>query len=500
MSNKSFNFAELLLTSGEQWASNTCYIDDCGETSYGTFIHRTRSFAQSLIDSGAGPDTKILLVLEDSADLAACIVAGLLVGATTIPCNPNSARRAMREYLSICQPHMVIASAATIKHQENIDPGIWTGIQLVTEESDFAAMFNNQQLLSTPNSNSLSTAFMLFTSGGSGKIKAVVHDHASVLAVATNMGQKTWHFGQSDIVYNTSKLSFGYGLNYNLMCSLMAGATAILRRKMPTHPTVLDIVNQHRPTIFASVPGIYNALLAGDADLSCFRARLCISGGEMLPQYLPTKWHDKTGTEILETYGLTEINCAALVNRPDHTKRGSVGTEVSGIECEIRDELGNVCAPGAIGQLYVKSPSIGKGYYNNPPATDKTFQDQWIATGDRFTQDHQGFFNFIGRINDMFKVNAQWVSPVEIERALVDHAMILEAGVTSITDNKGLTKVGAFVVADPATDLPTNFQRQLQKFISNKLEHFKIPHKIFVVDQLPKNANGKLQRSLLTNP
>jgi benzoate-CoA ligase len=260
---------------------------------------------------------------------------------------------------------------------------------------------------------------------------------------------------------------------------------------------VIDTIRRHRPTIFAGVPKIYNAMIKSLQDLKNLGIRICLSAGEPLPPNLDESWEKLTDTQIFDVYGLTEIHCLALCNLPGDKKIGTSGKPMPGIQCKLINEHGVECQIGEIGQLMVQSPSQAIGYYNDPLATSQVFQDDWISTGDRFIKDKQGFYHFVGRVNDMFKIDAKWVSPIEIENVLLQTDFISEAAVTYKKDHGGLHKILAVVVPVTNKSLPSDWQKILKNKCLENLDRYKIPKVFDIRGELPRNANGKLVRNLI---
>ncbi len=183
-----------------------------------------------------------------------------------------------------------------------------------------------------------------------------------------------------------------------------------------------------------------------------------------------------------------------ISNRPGELKPGSSGRILSGFEARITDETGGPVATGEIGDLWVKCDSLCAGYWNQHEKTKHTFVDQWFRTGDKYRQDEDGFFWHAGRSDDLFKVHGLWLSPAEVESALIAHPAVLEAAVIARDDEAGLAKPAAYVVLK--TEFAPNDQlgRELQDLVAEQIGGYKRPRWIEFVHELPKTATGKLQR------
>ena len=198
-----------------------------------------------------------------------------------------------------------------------------------------------------------------------------------------------------------------------------------------------------------AVPSLYAALLAHPEigpGAGSDRLRLCVSAGEALPAHLGERWREVAGVDILDGIGSTEMLQTFLSNRPGDIRYGSTGKPVPGYDVKIVDENGQELPPGEIGELVVRGPSAGEGYWNQRAKSRRTFAGEWTYTGDKYLRDEDGYYYYCGRTDDMFKVNGMWVSPFEVEAALVSHEAVLEAAVVGKEDGDGLIKPKAFIV------------------------------------------------------
>ena len=265
----------------------------------------------------------------------------------------------------------------------------------------------------------------------------------------------------------------------------------------PLAQDMFQVVQQYRPTIFFGVPTLYAGMLAlPDAekrfDFSSVRA--CVSAGEALPADILRRWKEKFHVDILDGIGSTEILHILISNRPGEIKPGSSGKLVPGYEALITDESGHAVQQGEIGNLLIRGDSIAAYYWNKHEKTKDVFNGHWIHTGDKYYQDEEGFYWYCGRSDDMLKVSGQWVSPVEVEGALIAHPAVLECAVVGDMDSDELVKPRAYVVLNQGYDPSPALANELKAFVKERLASFKYPRWIDFVAELPKTATGKIQR------
>ena len=222
-----------------------------------------------------------------------------------------------------------------------------------------------------------------------------------------------------------------------------------------------------------------------------------MSAGEALPAALGAAWSQVTGTEIVDGIGSTEMLHIFVSNRPGAVRYGATGLPTPGYEVRLVGEDGAEVGPGEIGELHVRGPSMAAGYWNQPEKTAATFIEGWVRTGDKFEIDIEGLLYHRGRADDMLKVSGIWVSPGEVENALLAHPSVLEAAVIGVTDPSGLVKSKAFVVTRPGVDASPGLAAALTAFTKARLAAYKYPRQIAFVTELPKTATGKIRRHVL---
>jgi benzoate-CoA ligase len=326
--------------------------------------------------------------------------------------------------------------------------------------------------------------------------KGTVHVHSSMILTAELYARGVLGLKESDVVFSAAKLFFAYGLGNALSFTLAAGATAILMAERPTPAAVFKRLKEKKPTLFFGVPTLYAAMLASPdfPARGSLALRQCISAGEALPAQIARTWKEKTGVEILDGIGSTEMLHIFLSNRPNDLRYGTTGKPVPGYELRLVDEQGDPVKPGELGELQISGPTSAAYYWNNREKSRSTFNGGWTKSGDKYTQDRDGYYVYGGRSDDMLKVSGIYVSPAEVEAALVGHEAVLEAAVVGAEDENRLVKPKAFVVLKPGHPGNDALKAGLQQYVKDKLAPYKYPRWIEFLPELPKTATGKIQR------
>ena len=262
-----------------------------------------------------------------------------------------------------------------------------------------------------------------------------------------------------------------------------------------TPATVLDTIEKRKPTLFFSAPTLYNAILnfEGAKQRNLSSVRHCVAAAEALPAEVWRRWKDAYGLTILDGVGSTEMLHIYCSNRLDDVRPGSSGKPVPGYELKILDDEGKPVESGEAGDLYVKGDSALALYWAQHEKSKRSIVGEWFFTGDRYRVDEQGFYWYEGRSDDMIKVSGLWVSPIELESALLEHASVNESAVVGV-EVDGFTKIKAFVI--PKADAVTGdaLVIELQEHCKTRLQRYQYPHVIEFVTELPKTVTGKIQR------
>ncbi|HEY4646078.1 MAG TPA: benzoate-CoA ligase family protein [Steroidobacteraceae bacterium] len=342
-------------------------------------------------------------------------------------------------------------------------------------------------------------AYWLYSSGTTGTPKGVMHVHSTPRLAAWHVGQRRLGIREDDISFSAAKMFFSYGLGNSIICSMGVGGTTVLYPERPSPQTVFEMLHTYQPTIFYAVPTLYASILADlrcTPALSSSRLRLCVSAGEPLPAHIGEEWKARFGLDIVNGVGSTELGHLFLSNLPGQVECGTSGVSIDGYDLRLVDDENRDVPYGEIGELLVRAPTAASGYWNQRAKTRRTFEGEWTRTGDKYVRREDGVYIYYGRTDDMFKVSGIWVSPFEVEAALVSHPRVREAAVIPVEDGAGLVKPKAFVVlkdrngGEPGRAL----YEELKVHVKVAIGPWKYPRWIEFVDSLPRTATGKLQR------
>jgi 4-hydroxybenzoate-CoA ligase len=485
--------------------ARVAFIDPSRTLTYAELDAATARFAAALRRAGIERERRIALVMLDTIDFPIAFWGALRAGVIPVPINTLLPPETAGYILADSRAAALVVSAPLLGPLEPVLGGIARVIVSTPDgtgaaSDGFAAFLD--AAIGDPAPAPCSpdeVAFWLYSSGSTGAPKGVRHVHASLKATADTYAAEILKLGPDDLVFSAAKLFFAYGLGNAMTFPMAVGASAVLFPDRPTPEAVLSVMRRHRPTLFGGVPTLYAGLLA-HAELGLGagsdRLRTCISAGEALPAELGRRWRATVGTDILDGIGSTEMLHIFLSNRPGDIRYGTTGKAVPGYELRILDEAGAPVADGEAGELVVRGPSAAEGYWNQRDKSRRTFRGEWTNTGDTYTRDSDGYYRYCGRSDDMLKVGGIWVSPFEVEEALIAHPAVLEAAVVGHEDRDGLTKPRAFVVLQEAAlgQDRAALCELLQAHVKERIGVWKYPRWVEFADALPKTATGKIQR------
>ena len=475
--------------------SKVAFMDDAGSLTYAQLAEQVDRAANALLAMGIRREERIGIAMLDCCEWPALFLGAIKAGIVPVAMNTLLTPSDYDYQLRDSRSRALFVSDPLLKSFEGLK---CPDLEHVVPASQLKALLakQNPKAEAAPTTSD-DMCFWLYSSGSTGAPKGTVHLHSHLIGTAELYARPILGIRESDVVFSAAKLFFAYGLGNALTFPMAVGATAVLMAERPTPDAVFKRLTEKKPTIFYGVPTLYAALLVSPAfprkeDLEL---RVCTSAGEALPKNLGERWTEKTGTEILDGIGSTEMLHIFISNRPGEVRLGTTGKPVPGYEVRLIDEQGNVITrPGEMGELQISGPTSAIMYWNQREKTKNTFQGPWTRSGDKYTFDADGYYTYGGRSDDMLKVSGIYVSPVEVEAALVSHDAVLEAAVVGVEDENKLTKPKAYVVLKPNTAASDRLKVELQNHVKSRLAPHKYPRWIEFAKELPKTATGKIQR------
>jgi benzoate-CoA ligase family protein len=480
---------------------------DGGSLTYQHLRDRVNRAGNALRHLDVHVEERVLLLLLDTPDFVVTFFGTIKIGAVPVPVNSLLKPSDYQYMLNNSRARVAIVSQSLYSQIQAIPKEslpylkhiIVVGEDPPTGTLDFNHLLEeNSPDLDPELTNKDDAAFWLYSSGSTGFPKACVHLQHDMVVCSERYAKAILNITDADRCFSVAKLFFAYGLGNALYFPLAVGATSILYPGPPKPQQVFEIIERHRPTLFFSVPSNFAALLAchreDGREFALSSVRYAVSAGEALPAAIYHRFKERFGVEILDAIGSTEVLHMFIANRPGDVRPGSSGRIIPGYDAKIVDGNNRPIQTGEVGDLVIKSDSTCSHYWNQHEKSKDTIEGHWIRTGDKYSQDADGYFWYAGRSDDMLKCSGVWISPIEIENVLIEHPAVQEAAVVGRKDQDDLMKPLACVVLKNGTTGTSELACQLQDFVVSRLPVFKRPRWVEFLDELPKTATGKLQR------
>jgi benzoate-CoA ligase family protein len=480
----------------------------CGDDrlSYKQVADLAARFGNVLRELGVEPEQRVIVALPDIPEFVGCFFGALAMGAVVVMVNSQLKTDEIAYFYEYTRAKVAVIHKDALPAFSEAAKGSrhLRRLLVIGAEGEDSGPHASWSALGERASSAIDVfpshrddeAIWLFSGGTTGRPKAVLQTHASFVNTTELYGKSAMGYTPADITLSVPKLYFGYATGANLLFPFSVGGTSILFPERCTADALFDLIRRHRPTILINVPTMVGHMVSSERakaeDLSSLR--VSISAGEALPVELYERWKRAFGVELCDGLGTAEMWHIFIANRPGDVRPGTLGKAVPGFEVKVCDDDGNELPDGEVGWLWVRGGSRAISYWHAMEKSMLAFRGEWYVSGDMLRRDADGYFTYCGRGDDMLKVGGKWLAPAEVENCLLRHPAVSECAVVGVTDESGLTKPHAYVIA--REDRP-DLEEELKAFVRAELEPYKAPRRVVLVKALPRTHLGKVDRNQL---
>jgi acyl-coenzyme A synthetase/AMP-(fatty) acid ligase len=459
--------------------------DEGGRWTFAELADAAARAAGALREAGVAPGDRVMVALRDGRPWVQAFLGAAALGAVAVPADPAEPER-LALLAEDCEPAVVVSAAeepppGRVVGPEELDAGAPAPVAAV-EPGDLA--------------------YLIYSSGSTGRPKGVRHGHGDMRAGIETYAREVLGLGPDDRCHSMARLFTSLGFGNGFFRVIGSGATAVLTGPRPSPRGVLETVARERVTVLSAVPTFWLQLarfLERHPDPGALATvRLAVSSGDSLPGAVAERLREVTGVELIEGLGCSECSNIVISTRPGEPFRpGVLGRPVAGVDVKLAGEDGVPVPRGEPGRLWIRSPSNTSGYWRREQETRDLVRGEWIVMGDTLVEDRDGTMRHLGRSDDLFKVDARWVSPSQVEGALLEHPAVAEAAVIGVDDEEGLTRPAAHVVLAPGADAGDDLAEELRRHVAHELAPHMAPRTVTVRETLPRLPSGKLDRRRL---
>ncbi|GAB93387.1 acyl-CoA synthetase [Gordonia rhizosphera] len=468
---------------------------------YAALLDRVERLAGGLAAAGVGAGDRVAFLGANQPALIETFLAANRLGAVFLPLNFRLAAPEIDFILADSEPAAIVADSAHRPVLDAIDSRSAT--RVCVDGTDAVGWTCMAELLVAAQAPARTAeeddaAILMYTSGTTGRPKGVILTNGNLFWNNINL-EHLYDVREDDVTLVVAPMFHIAGLNVTVFTTLFKGGEVRIHRSFDAS-AVLDEVERSSITTMFVVPAMLNAICArpdfAGRDLSSLRVVIC--GGAPVPEALLRRYADR-GIGVLQGYGLTETSPAAIFLTAEHalSRIGSAGRPPLFVEVQLRTDDGTVITESGVrGEVCLRGPNVSPGYWNRPDATAEAHDaDGWFHTGDIGVRDAEGFYAIVDRVKDMVITGGENVSPAEVENAVYTHPAVADVAVIGVPDERWGEAVTAVVVLRPDADLTLE---QLRDHCSRSLARYKLPNRLILSDELPRNASGKVQKFRLT--
>ncbi len=485
MQNQSnLTLVESFLNTCKRLPGKTAVIDQNGAVTFDNLLQEALRRAGQILSRDTGEHIGILL--PNCKEFVTAFYGILMAGRVPVPLNFLLSPAQLSYIIQDADINTVFTNNQLKLHLGNQIKHIFS-----IEENPYPPIEKTKIKQTDPEES----AALLYTSGTESNPKGVLLTHKNFLS---NMEEciSAFQFTEKDMPLGMLPLFHTYALTTTMIFTICAGASTVYLARFSAQK-VLDLIEQYKITSLFTIPSMYRIIQRSAKsrkhDLSSLR--LCASGGEHLPVELLKELGKTFPVPVMEGYGLTEATAIVSANHPGKFKPGSIGRPLRNLEVKIADDNGRSQPVNTIGEIWVKGPSVMKGYYKLPEKTAETITpDGWLKTGDYGKLDEDGFLWITGRKKELIIISGENVSPIEIEHVISENKKVFEVAVIGVADEVRGEVPRAFIVLHENT---TCSEEEIKNFCTQRLPHYKVPKYIEFLDELPHGPTGKvLKREL----
>ena len=456
-----------------------------GQVTYADLLAETGRLANALSGLGLKKGDRLLLQVEKCEAVLSLYLACLRLGVVFLPVNPGYTVSETAHFVADAEPALAVVDAGRVAGLAALGARTMDLTELLSLAKTAPAEFAD------PTHGPDDLAAILYTSGTTGRSKGVMLTRDNLASNAAAL-VGLWRFTEADVLLHALPVFHTHGLFVATNCVLFSGASMIFHRAFSPSAVLAALP---RASVMMGVPTFYTRLLAdpGLTRAACAHIRLFISGSAPLSPATQAEWRDRTGHAILERYGMTETNMITSNPYAGARKAGIVGMPLPGVAVRIAGPDGAL-PPGEAGAIEVRGPNVFKGYWRLPEKTAEEFREGWFVTGDMGAFDGEGYLSILGRAKDLVITGGLNVYPAEVEAALDDLPGVAASAVIGVPHPDFGEAVVACLVPAQGAALE---EAAVREGLRERLAAFKIPKRVLVLEELPRNAMGKVQKAEL---
>ena len=481
------NFADFVVNNSKSLGNKLAYRDGTEDLDYLELSRRIPILAEFLLSRNIKSGDHVVISMEDSVDWPVVFLACLYIGVVPLPLSTSLGNDLFKKIVEFVEAKLIFKG----DHGSDIDVGI-----PVLRRQEVRSCFDRPDskllpVLQDPNS----PAYMNVSSGSTGTPKVAMHRHQTLFEILKLSPALSFSMTRDSVILSVAKMSWNFGLQNSVTYTLGLGATAIVIPDAPAAPTIFEYINRYQPSIVVTSPSIIRRLVspahAKHTLPNCIKH--FHSSGEHLPMPLYEQFEQRFGIKLNSCIGMMET-CTNYAANPDFEHDpGTVGKALPGCKIRLLNHNGKeVSDVGAVGEIYVSSPARALYYYKNQEKTNEVFLGDWVRTGDLAYYNKNNNLTFVGRVDDVFKINDLIVSPVEIEAQILKFNTVDQVTVCGIDNAKGVKDVHVFVVPRNNFDLGL-----FNQYLKENLFSHQLPKKVHLVEDLPQTVTNKKVRSTL---